>query len=64
MIGDLRGALRLMKSALAKLDAAEAPAEIGAHLDLVICRLEEVIDRARAPANSDSPRETEPNARF
>jgi hypothetical protein len=37
-------ALRLMTEALALLDEAEAPADIGAHLDLAICRLQEHAD--------------------
>jgi hypothetical protein len=34
-------ALRLLTEALALLDEADAPADIGAHLDLAIYRLEE-----------------------
>jgi len=32
-------ALDLMRSALAILDETESPADVGAHLDLAICRL-------------------------
>ena len=37
-------ALDLMRSALAILDETESPADIGAHLDLAICRLQEELD--------------------
>jgi hypothetical protein len=35
----LRNALSLMRNALQLLDESECPAEVGAHLDLAICRL-------------------------
>lgn len=40
----LTQALELMRSALELLDQANAPADLGAHLDLAICRLETVLD--------------------
>lgn len=40
----LNDALHLMKSALALLDEADAPGEVGAHLDLAKCRLIETIE--------------------
>ncbi len=39
----LTRALDLMRSALELLDEANAPAELGAHLDLAICRLEAIL---------------------
>jgi hypothetical protein len=36
-------ALTKMKEALEALDSADAPAEIGAHLDLAVCRLEDFL---------------------
>jgi hypothetical protein len=45
---NLREALDGMRACLTLLDADEAPAEIGAHLDLAICRLEEHLTK-RAP---------------
>ena len=41
-------ALALMQRALAMLDEAKAPAEVGAHLDLAIIRLAEHIESAAA----------------
>ena len=46
----LSHALELMRSALNVLDASRAPAEIGAHLDLAICRLEAVLDSSAPDA--------------
>lgn len=37
----LHEALNCMQSALQLLDDAEAPADVGAHLDLAVCRLTE-----------------------
>jgi hypothetical protein len=45
-------ALAHMASALALLDAAAAPAQIGAHLDLAICELREVIRGGNSPNSS------------
>ena len=45
-------ALALMIDALRLLDQAEAPADIGAHLDLAICRLSEALDRPWPASNS------------
>ena len=41
----LRQALDLMKAALVLLDEGQAPPDIGAHLDLAICRLSETLER-------------------
>lgn len=41
----LAQALDLMKTALQLLDEGRAPPDIGAHLDLAICRLSETLDR-------------------
>lgn len=43
MLAALQEALVTMEAALHLLDQAEAPAEIGAHLDLAICKLQKVI---------------------
>lgn len=37
-------ALSLLEKALKILDAIEAPANIGAHVDLAICQLREVLE--------------------
>ena len=37
-------ALALMKTALVLLDEADAPPHIGAHLDLAICQLGEIVN--------------------
>ena len=39
----LADALEMAKGALAILDAVSAPAEIGANLDLVVCRIQQLI---------------------
>jgi hypothetical protein len=46
----LQTALRDMKAALAILDNAEAPADVGAHLDLAISRLEAVLSQMGSEA--------------
>jgi hypothetical protein len=46
----LSQALNLMQEALQLLDKAKAPAHVGAHLDLAICRLQEVALRAEFTA--------------
>jgi hypothetical protein len=38
-------ALARMKAVLEELDRANAPGDVGAHLDLAICRLEEFLTR-------------------
>lgn len=38
-------ALRKMRAALEQLDAAKAPADVGAHLDFAISRLEDALGR-------------------
>ena len=45
MLESLNEALANMKAALVSLDEAKAPAEIGAHLDLAICRLEDFLEQ-------------------
>lgn len=45
----LEKALACMQAALALLDDADAPADIGAHLDLAICRL---VDRLSQSLNA------------
>ncbi len=42
---NLEKALVGMRTSLALLDAGEVPADIGAHLDLAICRLEDYITK-------------------
>lgn len=44
MIETLERALTLMRESLALLDEGCAPHDIGAHLDLAICRLEEALN--------------------
>jgi hypothetical protein len=41
---DLKVALSRMRSVLVSLDATEAPADIGAHLDMAACRLEAYLE--------------------
>jgi hypothetical protein len=49
MLETLESAMAGMKSALADLDAADAPADVGAHLDLAINRLQaELAERGTA----------------
>jgi hypothetical protein len=55
MLQKLQDALQKMQDALALLDLAGAPADIGAHLDLTIVRLEEFIGRED---NSGASRQT------
>ena len=43
---DGRAALNLMKQALILLDNCGSTAEVGAHLDLAICRLKEALGKA------------------
>lgn len=40
---DAMNALALLEKALTMLDEAEVPADVGAHLDLAICRLRECL---------------------
>ncbi len=44
MLDVCAAALTKMIDALEKLDKANAPVDIGAHLDLAICRLEEFLN--------------------
>jgi hypothetical protein len=50
----LQKALSYMEVALELLDGAEAPAEIGAHLDLALCRLREVVGDAEGQISGAS----------
>jgi hypothetical protein len=50
-------ALSLMEHALDLLDRCDVPIDIGAHLDLAICRLREAIHSA-GPAAGGGPGET------
>jgi hypothetical protein len=48
-------ALQLLRRSLELLDQIEAPAEIGAHVDLAICRLEaQLAQRTGEPMQSSS----------
>lgn len=51
-IKSLQEAFARMKSALELLDAANAPADIGAHLDLALSRLEDALSVTPQPAES------------
>lgn len=53
-------ALALMGHALELLDQAEAPGEIGAHLDMAICRLGEETGREAAVSEPEQPDEEPP----
>jgi hypothetical protein len=44
----VRQALQSMESALELLDLAEAPAQIGGHLDLAICALRKALSEGLA----------------
>ena len=48
MVESWEQALTLMRESLALLDEGSAPHDIGAHLDLAICRLEEALRISRA----------------
>jgi hypothetical protein len=49
----MRRSLELMRSALQILDEAKAPANVGACLDLAICRLEAELDEGLHYLKSD-----------
>ena len=49
MICKCEKALRLMRSALAEIDASGGPVDVGAHLSLAIHRLEEALVEAKGP---------------
>lgn len=49
-------ALDWMKGALQLLDDANAPADVGAHLDGAICRLKNVLAESRAHTEAARPR--------
>jgi hypothetical protein len=51
---DGAAALSLMEQALALLDRCDAALEIGAHLDLAICRLREILGIAAPDADDNS----------
>jgi hypothetical protein len=55
----LAAALLQMEGALDLLDQADAPGEIGSHLDLAICRLREALGHPAAEA-SQSPQAEPP----
>ena len=46
MLEELHTAMAKMKDALELLDRADAPPDVGAHLDLAISRLAEIISRS------------------
>ena len=56
----LRNALSLMRNALRILDETQCSADVGAHLDLAICRLTDLLPRT----GSDVAVGPEPPARF
>ena len=56
----LRNALSLMSNALQILDETQCSADVGAHLDLAICRLSDLLP----PPASDVAVDPEPPARF
>lgn len=43
---ELQSAMANMQAALEQLDRAGVPADVGAHLDLAICRLRDIICRS------------------
>jgi hypothetical protein len=49
-------ALARMEQALELLDACDAPGEVGANLDLAICRLRELLQRRGASLAAMGPR--------
>lgn len=53
---DLIQALDAMRASLAFLDEVDAPAHIGAHLDLAICRLEEHVGAQHTEGAADRER--------
>jgi hypothetical protein len=52
----LQSALANMKTALRQLDEADAEADIGAHLDLAICRLQALIAQSGSDVVASSPK--------
>ena len=56
---DETAALSLMEQALALLDRCDAALEIGAHLDLAICRLREILGIATLGQDEDAGRAQE-----
>lgn len=54
-------ALSLMEDALAALDRGEISAEVGAHLDLAICRLREVLGMTSGEEQLDRSFEFNPS---
>ena len=59
-VSGLDVALQLLDAAQRELDEKGAPVEIGAQLDLVICRLRDVIEEAgQVPRLADSAAGTE-----
>jgi hypothetical protein len=56
--GDHGGAaLSLMEEALALLDRGDVAPDVGAHLDLAICRLRDIlgIETGRGPGQAETP---------
>ena len=51
----LLDALRRMEAALELLDGAAAPAEIGARIDLAICKLRATIEKSKGAAPLREP---------
>lgn len=51
----LRNALSLMRNALRILDETECSADVGAHLDLAICRLTDLLPGSDADAVDPQP---------
>jgi hypothetical protein len=50
----LQKALLYMEVALELLDKADAPTDIGAHLDLALCRLRETLSEAQSQVSQTS----------
>jgi hypothetical protein len=51
---ELAQALTMLKQSLELLDASNAPADIGGHLDLAICRLEDHVVRAGCLSDAET----------
>ena len=57
-------ALQLLEAAQRELDERGAPVEIGAQLDLIICRLRDVIEQTdQVPRLAENPTSSETFAR-
>lgn len=53
-VNKLSEALSLMQKALLLLDNSNAPAQLGAHLDLAICRLQGELDLSSDSRSNDA----------